>query len=123
MMEMWALKNQFNRDTRLKQASPPLKMERNADTSKLLIAQKSQQHYISFPVSQVEVFVQLVQKKLRAPIPTCPWRLPYHAWFDEEARYSNHSGATGPPLPKIATLHAKNMQASQHRADQIQSYT
>ena len=79
----------------------------NAGISKLLIAQKSQQYYIPFPVSHVEVFVQLVQKKLMAPIPTRPWRLPYHAWFDEEARCSNHSGATGPPLPKIATLHAK----------------
>ena len=82
-------------------------MERNAGTSKLLIAQKSQQPYISFPVSQVEGFVQLEQKKLLAPIPTRPWRPLYPAWFDEEARCSNHSGAIEPPLPKIATLHAK----------------
>ena len=91
---------------RPKLPSPLTVEEQNAGTSKLLIAQKSQQN-ILFPVSQAEMFVQLVQKKLLAPISTRPWRPPYPAWFDEEARCSNHSGATGPPLPKIATLHAK----------------
>ena len=75
-MEVRDLKVQFNLDTRLKQPSLLLVMEQNADTSKLLIAQKSQKY---IPLLQNEMFVQLVQKGLLAPIPTSPWRLPYPA--------------------------------------------
>jgi hypothetical protein len=114
-VEVQTLKDQLNGVICQKHSLPLIMTKREASTSNLLVMQKTQtatnnndkQYYIPFPISQTEMFTQLVEEGALASIPTRPWKPPYPAWFDENARCSYHDGATGNPTENCFYLHRK----------------
>ena len=70
-------------------------------------ANRSRQYLDPLPVSQADVFKQLLAEGLVAPIPTAPWKPPYPAWYNHDAHCEYHGGAAGHPTENCYALRQK----------------
>jgi hypothetical protein len=59
------------------------------------------------PVSQAEIYKQLVAGGLVSPIPTNPWKPPFPAWYNPNARCAYHSDVAGHSIEDCIKLRQK----------------
>ena len=63
--------------------------------------------YHALPVSQGEIFKQLVAEELLNPAPTRPYTPPYPSWFDQNVKCTYHSNVMGHSTENCTTLRQK----------------
>jgi hypothetical protein len=65
------------------------------------------QQYPPLPVSQAEIYKQLVAEGLLSPLPTRPWGPPFPAWYNPNAKCAYHSNVAGHSIENCAKLRQK----------------
>ena len=63
--------------------------------------------YPPLPVSQEDLYKQLVEGGLLGPIPTRPYTPPYPTWFDQNVKCTYHSGVMGHSIENCVKLRQK----------------
>ena len=64
-------------------------------------------NYPPLPVSQAEVYKQLMAGGLISPVPTNPWKPPFPAWYNPNARCAYHSDVAGHSTEECVKLRQK----------------
>jgi hypothetical protein len=65
------------------------------------------QQYPPLPVSQAEIYKQLVAEGLLSPLPTNPWKPPFPAWYNPNAKCAYHSSVAGHSIENCPKLRQK----------------
>jgi hypothetical protein len=65
------------------------------------------QQYPPLPVSQAEIYKQLVAGGLLSPVPAKPWNPPFPAWYNPNAKCAYHSNVAGHSIENCVTLRQK----------------